>query len=489
MKFTNKKIHIGIIVLGIIFLLIPVFHTGLWFDESYTVGIVNKGFGDIWSIGKNDVHPIFYYWILHAFNLIFGSNILVYRIISVLFMAILGILGYTHIRKDFGEKAGILFSIFVFFFPVNVVYAGEIRMYSLAMLLVTLMSIYAYRIYKNKNEKNKVNWLLFAIFSLASAYTHYYGLMIAFLENLILFLLFIIQSVKEKKITYNFKAFFVSAIPQILLYIPWLITLLQKVSTTGDFWIALKFPDTVIELLTFPFTGNLGGSYYVILPMAIIYALSMYGYLIFIHIKNRKDESLRPALFSIILWMLLLLTSKITSDVIGKVVIYARYMLVAGGLFSFFISYTMSKKGNRDINIIAITTTIVLSMMVVCGLAYENYDKSNVEYKEYVKTEIKKDDLFICTSELTGVVTSTYLPNNEIYFWDKDNWGIEEAYKAFGKTIYDFEFLKDYSGRIWVSNPEILNAIKEKYEVKEIDNKEFYTRYKGQHFNLILIEK
>ena len=102
---------------------------------------------------------------------------------------------------------------------------------------------------------------------------------------------------------------------------------------------------------------------------------------------------------------------------------------------------------------------------------------------------LKKDDLFICTSELTGAVTSTYLQNNEIYFWDKDNWGVEEAYKAFGKTIYDLEFLKDYSGRIWVSNSEILDAIKEKYEIKEIDNKEFYTRYKGQHFNLILIEK
>ncbi len=489
MKLTNKKIHIGIIIIGIIFLLIPVFHTGLWFDESYTVGLVKKGFGDIWSIGKNDVHPIFYYWILHIFNLIFGSNVLVYRIISVAFMSILGILGYTHIRKDFGEKTGILFSLLVFFFPVNVVYAGEIRMYSLAMLLVTVMSIYAYRIYNNREDKNVKNWILFAIFSLLSAYTHYYGLMIAFLVNLLLFILFIIQSVKEKKITYNLIAFFVSAFQQILLYIPWLITLLQKVSTPGDFWIALKFPETVIELLTFPFTGNLGGSYYVILPMAIIYSVAMYAYLIYINVKDLKDEEIKPAKLAFFLWILLLITSKITSDVIGKVIIYARYMLVAGGLFSFFIACTMAKKGKRELNIIVITTSIVLSMIVSFGLAYENYDKSNKEYKDYVITQIKQDDLFICTSELTGAVTSTYLQNNEIYFWDKDNWGVEEAYKAFGKTIYDFEFLKDYSGRIWVSNTDILDAIKEKYDVKEIDHKTFETKYKNERYDLILLEK
>src|SRR5699024_5135941 len=81
--------------------------------------------------------------------LIFGSNIYLYRFFSMVPIAILGILGYTHIRKDFGEKVGLLFSFFVFFLPITSVYSGEIRMYTWAMLFVTLMAIYAYRIYKN----------------------------------------------------------------------------------------------------------------------------------------------------------------------------------------------------------------------------------------------------------------------------------------------------------------------------------------------------
>ena len=140
MKKT-KGLHIAIIILGIIFVSIPVFHSNLWFDESYSVGMANKSFIDIWNIGSNDVHPILYYWILHIIYLIFGTNLYLYRIISVIPLAILGVLGYTHIRKDFGEKEGILFSFFTFFLPINCVYSSEIRMYTWAMLFVTVMAI------------------------------------------------------------------------------------------------------------------------------------------------------------------------------------------------------------------------------------------------------------------------------------------------------------------------------------------------------------
>ena len=54
MKKT-KYLHIALIILGIIFITIPVFHNNLWFDESYSVGMANKSFIDIWQIGSNDI--------------------------------------------------------------------------------------------------------------------------------------------------------------------------------------------------------------------------------------------------------------------------------------------------------------------------------------------------------------------------------------------------------------------------------------------------
>ena len=54
------------------------------------------------------------------------------------------------------------------------VYAVEIRMYSWAILAVTVLAIYAYRLSKEDNTKN---WIIFGISSLASIYLHYYGLL------------------------------------------------------------------------------------------------------------------------------------------------------------------------------------------------------------------------------------------------------------------------------------------------------------------------
>ena len=113
MKIHKKTVlHILIIIVGMIFLAIPLFHKNLWFDESYSVAISNHSFIDIWKIGSNDVHPILYYWVLHLLNLIFGNNIVIYRIFSWICASVIGILGFTHIRKDFGKNTGILFSFF-----------------------------------------------------------------------------------------------------------------------------------------------------------------------------------------------------------------------------------------------------------------------------------------------------------------------------------------------------------------------------------------
>lgn len=196
-KDKIKLVHILVIILGIIFISLSNFHRTIWFDESYSVAISAHSFGDIWSIGGNDVHPVLYYWILHILRYIFGNEMLVYRLFSVLAISILGILGYTHIRKDFGEKVGIIFSILVFFMPITLIYSGEIRMYALAMLLTTLTAIYAYGIYINRDDKNTKNWILFGIFSLASAYTHYYSLVASGVINVILFIYLLIKAVKE----------------------------------------------------------------------------------------------------------------------------------------------------------------------------------------------------------------------------------------------------------------------------------------------------
>ena len=499
-KIDLKYLHIVTIIVGIIFIALPIFHTCLWFDESYSTAIVNHTFKDIWLIGGHDVHPILYYWILHILNLIFGNNILVYRIFSVMCMVALGIIGYTHIRKDFGEKTGLLFSFLVFFFPVNVVYAGEIRMYSLAMLLITLTAIYAYRIYKKKDELNIKNWVLFAIFSLMSAYTHYYGLMAIGIINLFLMIVFIMQSIKNKKFEPNLKAFIISGIIQIALYVPWMIYLmLQMKQVSTGFWVGIHFPQTLIEIFTFQFVGNLIDTKYISDVVAGIYGILIIAYIVYLYFRDRKkdklDKKTSPAIMAIRLYGLVVLGACLVSLVIWRPIIYARYFLTITTMFMFLLAYTMSTKGNKYVNIAVCVCSIILATYININLMKINYDSSNKEPFDYIASEIKSDDIILYGNEGSGFVVTTHYPENKSYFWDQRDWHTEEAFKAFGKdmkTIYNLDILQNYHGRIWIinsSNYAILDSVEKEYNVNLIMQKSFNTKYKNFQYTISLVEK
>lgn len=58
-KINTKYLHIAMIILGIAFISLSIFHNNLWFDESYSVAMAKHSFAEIWQIGGKDVHPIY----------------------------------------------------------------------------------------------------------------------------------------------------------------------------------------------------------------------------------------------------------------------------------------------------------------------------------------------------------------------------------------------------------------------------------------------
>ena len=156
-----KKLHISLIIVGIVLILIGTFHGNIWYDEAYTVGMMHQSWGDMIETGINDVHPLLYYVIAKIYTMIFGISVTSLRIFSVIGAVILAVIGYTHIRKEFGEKIGFFFSFLTLFLPIMPVYATEIRMYSWAAVLVTLAAFYAYKIIKYNKTKY---YFLFVVF-------------------------------------------------------------------------------------------------------------------------------------------------------------------------------------------------------------------------------------------------------------------------------------------------------------------------------------
>lgn len=488
-----RYLHIAITIIGGIFVLFPCFHTSLWFDESYSVAIASHPINEIWTIGSYDVHPVLYYIMLHILGIFTNGSILSYRIFSAVPLIILGILGLTHIKKDFGEKVGLIFSFLVLFMPVTFVYSSEIRMYSWGMLFITLTAIYAYRIYKSGVSKK--NWVIFSIFSLAAAYIHYYGLIAAFVLNITLFLYFLINNIKQRnyevkyiKYSKNLKYSIISAILQIILYIPWIGAFLSQYSSVSqEFWIKTI---NIVEIFDFQFTGNLDTRIYITKGISYIFSLIMCIYMIYLFSKNFKE--VKPARIAIRTYFLIILFLAIISFITP--ILYARYLLIITGIFLFALAYVMSKDTSKIRIVIICILIVAMSIAINVNLIKDNYDQSNTKPMEYIDEDIRTDDIILIDNNGSGFVVAAQFIENKVYFWDRMNWNVEEAYKAYGKTIYNLDSLKEYKGRIWIIGAwqdgfaeEVMRQLGGDIEI--IKSEYFGTKYREYQYVITLIER
>ena len=499
-KMTLQKWHIVLLIVGIIFLFIPAFHEDIWFDESYSVAIAKHSFADIWTITGNDVHPALYYWMLHIIYLIFGNSVIAYRLFSVVAIAILGILGYTHIRKDFGDKVGFWFSFFAFFLPVMNTYAAEIRMYSWSCLFVTLVAIYAYRLYKNVEEnadkKFKIkNLILFGIFSIACCFIHYYALVTTGVINVMLLIYFILHRKEDKTMLRNF---ILLAVLQVLLYIPWLMYLIGQIIHVGrGFWITLDL-STLVQVLSFQFVRQLDSQFAFNAPtvIALVASILMYVYIAYRIIKAKKQKlEMKPGILSLGLYLGIIGIMLCISLI--RPILFARYLLVLTGLYIFTFAYFIAQEEKKWLKIIVVTLICILAIASNVQNILINYDSSNMKQIEYLEENLQEGDIILYSNIGNGGVIAAFFPEYKQYFYNGAYWDVEEAYKAYGpgmETIYNYEdVLRDYHGRIWLIDSENMGMYNDEFPKKDTRIVEgpirFDTKYQNYIYNILLLEK
>ena len=284
-RLSSSAFHILLLVAGAAFLLTDAFHGNVWFDESYSVGIANHSFADIWYYSSGDVHPVLIYWALHVLNLVFGQNITIYRLFTVAGAIAMAVLGYTHVRRDHGWATGVLFSFFALFTPYISLMAVEIRMYSWATFTVMLCFIYAIRIIGTQLATPPARiaeaarglkcwagtprrwWITCFASSLACAYLHYFGAMSAFMINVVLLFALGARAWRHRKSGPNplpeqavcagapLRVLIIGCVAQVALYLPWVVTAVtsQMGVVGGTYWAKIVFPTTYIELATYAF--------------------------------------------------------------------------------------------------------------------------------------------------------------------------------------------------------------------------------------------
>ncbi len=221
------------------------FNDNVWFDETYTLALVRHSYGEMTDILRSDMHPPLYFAGLKLFCSIWGYDIIITKLYSLLGFVMLLSLGWLIVKKDYGKKTAIFYLLIIGIIPMSFYFAVQQRCYSWSMFFVTWCFLEGMRLLRSPKWQTAI---LFAITALCAAYNHIYALVAAAGVVISINICILFKYQKEWK-----KILTADAL-MILGYAGWLGTLLtQTRQASQNFWLSsLETNSLIILALSIP---------------------------------------------------------------------------------------------------------------------------------------------------------------------------------------------------------------------------------------------
>jgi predicted membrane-bound mannosyltransferase len=149
-------------------------HQSFWLDESYTVDLVNRPFGDMLSgVAHTESTPPLYYVLAWLWAKLFGTTEAGLRSLSALFGTIAVPVAWRAAREWFRRPAaGLIAATLVAVNPFFVWYSQEARSYSLLILTAVLTILTLGRALNDRTPRAYAAW---AAAAAAALLTHYFA--------------------------------------------------------------------------------------------------------------------------------------------------------------------------------------------------------------------------------------------------------------------------------------------------------------------------
>lgn len=371
-----------LLAVGAVFLSLPTLASVTWFDETYSLALARQPLGELISIAAADVHPPLYYLLLHGVYLLAGESVAAYRLFSAAGAVATAALGLTHVRRDFGARAGVLFTFAACFTPYLAYAAMQIRMYSWAGFAVTLCFIYACRIMRAVRAGCRPRasaWAVFAASSLAAAYLHYFGMLAAFVLNVAVLASILATGRRAKRSRSvpvpaespasaekpaagsaaplaprrELAVFAIQAVAQVAAYLPWLAVLAAQLAgkTGGRFWVTFSFPESLLQILAYPLAseqvayaiadaGAAGTVAAALVALALLFAAAV---LLHGMVRSERPDVRRAARLACAVYIGVGALGLAVSQLMGSLIVYYRYFSIALGPVLVAIAATLGE--------------------------------------------------------------------------------------------------------------------------------------------------
>jgi mannosyltransferase len=186
---SNKGSVVFFVGLGALILFalaLRLFHLGtqdIWWDEARNIFTAGRPLAQIASAKELDIHPPFYFYLLHFWTALAGTSEFAVRFLSLWFgvatVALAYRLGVYVTDRHVGWWVGFLVALS----PLFVDEAQQTRMYTLVIFLSTL-SIYL--LLRATNTQKRTYWIGYVLAAAASFYVHYSFIYILAAQNLYL---------------------------------------------------------------------------------------------------------------------------------------------------------------------------------------------------------------------------------------------------------------------------------------------------------------
>jgi len=194
----NSHSRLLLIVILLLAALLRIYRLGsydLWFDEVLCI-FQRIDLKNILNGRILDSNPPLYFLILHFLTPLRASEF-VLRLPSAIFGVGTVFVLYEFSKEVFNENVALTSSFLLSISPFHIYYSQEVKMYSLFILLSFLSICFLILSIKEGRENKNLYWVGFVISTALSLYTHYYAMLLVFVEILSFMIFLISQSFKN----------------------------------------------------------------------------------------------------------------------------------------------------------------------------------------------------------------------------------------------------------------------------------------------------
>jgi len=196
---------------------------GFWIDEGISVGIAHHHWTSIPHVLRQDGSPPLYYLLLGLWIRVFGDSEAATHALSLVFATACIPLAYAAGRSLFDRRVAVVAALIASLDPFLTYYAQETRMYALAAML----SLVATLAFVNGVLRGRRAWAAVLVLALAAmVYAHNWGLFFCVAVAVTTF------AVARER----WRLLVAVAAGTVLLYLPWMPTLVSQVVHTGAPW-------------------------------------------------------------------------------------------------------------------------------------------------------------------------------------------------------------------------------------------------------------